>query len=155
MMRRIATILQRAPWIAVVGHHLWRWRQPKYSVGAVGVVFNKQGQVLLVEHVFHPHAPWGLPGGWVGRDENPAHTVARELREELELDVEVGKVLLLEMEGNSHIDLAYSCQQTGPVGMLSAELLNYGWYDPAKLPRLHQFHYRAIMRALDTVELSA
>ena len=54
--------------------------QPEQSVWYL----MTQGQVLLVEHVFHPYAPWGLPGGWIDRNESPSQTaVIRELQEEL------------------------------------------------------------------------
>jgi ADP-ribose pyrophosphatase YjhB (NUDIX family) len=68
-------------------------------VGAVGAIFNDAGQVLLVEHIFRPHYPWGLPGGWVERAEDPAEAVRRELEEELKLQVEVKRLLLCERQG--------------------------------------------------------
>src|SRR5690349_13026959 len=97
-MRRLAAFLQKAPWLVLIARIFWRLTQPKFSAGAVGVIFDEQGRVLLVEHVFHPYAPWGLPGGWVDRHENPGQTVQRELHEELDLSVEVGPVLLVEVD---------------------------------------------------------
>jgi 8-oxo-dGTP pyrophosphatase MutT (NUDIX family) len=128
---------------------LWRWRQARFSAGVAGVVFNPAGQVLLVEHVFHPSAPWGLPGGWVDRREDPAGALRREMHEELALDVTVGPVLLVELEHSSHLDLAYLCTANSGIGRLSGELLDYGWFNVADLPRLHRFHYRAVRRALE------
>ncbi len=152
-MRRLAAFLQKMPWIVVVARVFWRMTQPKFSAGAVGVVFDEAGRVLLVEHVFHPYAPWGLPGGWVDRHESPSKTVSRELQEELELSVEVGDVLLVEVDYGNHMDFAYSCIATGKVGKLSRELLDYGWYDPANLPRLQRFHYRAIQSAIKSYQM--
>jgi ADP-ribose pyrophosphatase YjhB (NUDIX family) len=155
-MRRLANFLQRAPWLIVIARIFWRLIQPKFSAGAVGVVFNQEGHVLLVEHVFHPYAPWGLPGGWIDRNENPSETVRRELHEELNLTIEVGPVLLVEVDFGNHLDLAYLCFKTGNVGALSRELLDYTWCDPEQLPRLPSFHYRAIQAALkmnQTVEI--
>lgn len=148
MLRRLATILQKAPWLVAIARNVWRLTQPKFSAGVVGVVLNADKQVLLVEHVFHPYAPWGLPGGWIDRHETPAEGVARELKEELELIVQVGPVLLAEIDLENHIDLAYLCTTSGTIGRLSSELLAYGWYDVDQLPRLHRFHYRAIQTAL-------
>ena len=128
---------------------VWRWRQARFSAGVAGVIFNSEGHVLLVEHVFHPHAPWGLPGGWVDRSESPTDALRREMREELALDVTIGPVLLVELDFGNHLDLAYLCHANSPVGRLSSELLDHGWFDTASLPRLHRFHYRAIRRALD------
>jgi ADP-ribose pyrophosphatase YjhB (NUDIX family) len=147
-MRQVAAFLQKAPWIVNLARILWRIRQPKFSAGAVGVVFNAQGQVLLVEHVFHPYAPWGLPGGWVDRHESPADTVRRELSEELSQNVEVGELLIAEMGYGNHLDFAYLCQARGPIGRLSQELLAYDWWDLHDLPKLFPFHQHAIQQAL-------
>jgi hypothetical protein len=74
------------------------------------------------------------------------------MREELGMAVRVGPVLLAEVEYDAHIDLAYICYSSEPVGTLSSELLDYGWFDTVALPPLHTFHYRAIMRALEILE---
>lgn len=148
-MRRVAQLLQKAPWIINVARLLWRVQQPKFTAGAVGVVFNEQGQVLLVEHVFHPYAPWGLPGGWIDRNENPSQTVIRELQEELQLTVEANTLLIVEVDFGNHFDFAYFCDAKSAVGQLSSELLDHRWYDIDALPKLHRFHYRAIKLAQD------
>ena len=95
--RRTATFLRRYPWVMACAYtliHLW---QPKYTLGVVGVMFNAEGQVLLVEHVFHPRKPWGLPGGWVERNEPPMEAVCREIQEELQLNTDIGSLLLIEI----------------------------------------------------------
>jgi ADP-ribose pyrophosphatase YjhB (NUDIX family) len=145
-------VLRRMPWIVNVGRILYGFFRPRFSAGVVGVVFNANGDVLLAEHVFHPHTPWGLPGGWIERNEDPATALRREFHEELELDVTTDKVLIVIGEEN-HIDIAYLCTANGQVGKLSNELLGYRWTSVHELPRIQKFHYRAIMCALDvTVE---
>ncbi|MBI5669751.1 MAG: NUDIX hydrolase [Chloroflexi bacterium] len=146
--RQLAVWLQKAPWTVALARQVWRLGQPKFSAGAVGVVFNEAGCVLLVEHVFHPYAPWGLPGGWVDRHESPAETVRRELHEELGLVVEVGPVLVAETNYPNHLDLAYLCYATGVIGRLSRELLAWEWYNINALPKLQPFHALAITRAI-------
>ncbi len=154
-MRQLASFLQKSPWIVGVARLVWRFGQPKFSAGAVGVVFDQKGHVLLVEHVFHPYAPWGLPGGWVDRHENPGETVKRELCEELELDSEVGPILLVEVDFGNHLDFAYLCYARSAVGKLSSELLDYAWYPVDAMPHLHRFHYLAIQSALKLREMSS
>lgn len=153
-MRRLAQFLQRVPWLVVIGRVLWRFRQAKFTAGAVGVVFNGQGQVLLVEHVFHPYAPWGLPGGWVDRQEKPSDTVSRELQEELNLQVTVGSVIMIDLDFGDHLDFAYLCEASGDVGSLSRELLGYQWCSLDSLPKLQSFHYRAIHAAASVVGIT-
>jgi len=151
-MRHLAMVLRKVPWTVSLARGVWRLRQPKFSAGVVGVIFNAQGQVLLVEHVFHPYAPWGLPGGWVDRNEGPAETIQRELHEELHLTASVGPILMAEVGYGNHLDLAYLCYADGPIGELSSELLACDWYDVGRLPKLQPFHHRAIGQALNVLE---
>jgi 8-oxo-dGTP diphosphatase len=143
-MRSVARLLQRFPWIMAVLRSLFRLTQARFTAGVVGIVTDEQGRVLLVEHVFHPYCPWGLPGGWVDRREDPAHAIRRELQEELGLVVEVGKLIHMDMNEPGHLDFAYACHSQGQVQALSFELLGYQWYSVDELPRLQKFHYRAI-----------
>jgi len=123
-------------------------------MGAVGILFNEHGEVLLVEHVFHPKTPWGLPGGWVAKQENPAETVHRELFEELSLEVEVGPIILVDMPLKNHVDLAYLCRTNDTVGKLSYELTAFHWFDPKDLPKLLPFHQSAIQKSLQMKQIS-
>ncbi|MHB8627678.1 MAG: NUDIX hydrolase [Aggregatilineales bacterium] len=149
--RQLARLLQRAPWSVRLMQIAWRrLRQPWITVGALGAVFNADGQLLIVEHVFHPICPWGLPGGWMERDEDPAQTIARELREETGLSVIVEHPLLIRRapELRDHLDIAFSCRaEPGPI-TLSAELLDYRWIDPTDPPLLLTFHRQVVAAAL-------
>jgi 8-oxo-dGTP diphosphatase len=151
--RHLSSGLRRFPWLAALVQHIWRLFQARYSVGVVGVVFNEKGQVLLVEHVFHPRHPWGLPGGWVERGESPEKTVIREFEEELSLEIEVGPVLLVDTPARHHLDVAYLCRTQDAVGALSYELLKHDWFSPVELPAMRLFHREAILRALELVEV--
>ena len=97
--QQIANWLQRFAllrWGLRLGVYLF---MPRQHVGVVGVLFNQMGQVLLAEHVFRPLFPWGLPGGWIGRGEDPAKALEREFEEELGLQVMVKQLLLCEPQG--------------------------------------------------------
>jgi 8-oxo-dGTP diphosphatase len=150
--RRIATLLRRAPWIGHIAQALWRVWQPWVTVGAVGVIFNDDGRLLVVEHVFHPKFPWGLPGGWMARYEDPDETVRREVYEETALRIRVVKPLLIMRTAwlPRHLDLAYLCYASREAGeiRLSNELLAYQWIDPAQCPPMALFHERAVKAAL-------
>jgi 8-oxo-dGTP diphosphatase len=113
-------------------------------MGAVGVLFDDRGRVLLVEHIFHPKVPWGLPGGWVARKENPADTVRREILEELSLAVDVGPMILADTPFANHVDLAYLCRTKDTIGHLSYELNDYHWFEVDELPELAKFHSQAV-----------
>jgi len=155
--QRLSRLLQRvAPlrWLMLLTVGLFG---PKHHVGAVGVVFNDEGEVLLVEHVFRPNYNWGLPGGWVERGENPADTVRREFEEELGATLEIKQLLLCDVQGKEPggttprgLALAYYGRLAKEnIDLSSAshafEVLSIAWVDPAAIEwRLAPFQQRAI-----------
>lgn len=144
MTRQVSTLLRRFPFLLRWPYMIFSRAQARYTLGVAAVVFDGQGRVLIVEHAYHPRLPWGLPGGWVEKDEDPADCVLRELREELQLEAEVVRVVKARQTARTHIDLAYLCEAKGEVGELSHELLGYTWFNGESLPPLKPFHRRAI-----------
>lgn len=72
-------------------HPVPEWMLPTAQV-ATGVVFtDATGDVLLVKPTYND--VWHLPGGVVEPGESPADAAVREVREELGLDIEVGRML--------------------------------------------------------------
>jgi len=137
-----------AGWIRRSGLLRWGLRMgvmvfiPRQHVGAVGAIFNDKGQVLLLEHVFRPQFPWGLPGGWLNRGEDPAHAVVRELKEELGLAVEIKQLLLCLPQGGKTgvprgLGLAYygrlSNGQTPEPPPHAHEVLSVRWLHPEQI----------------------
>jgi len=149
--RRVARVVQRFPWIAVLMQRVMWLIQPRYTVGVVGVLLDGQGRVLLVEHVFHPKYPWGLPGGWNDRGEDPSETAVREFREETGLRVRAVRPLLIE-RGRiwGHLDMVYLCalEQGDQAVRLSDELLSWRWAPLDALPPLVAFHAKGIEEAV-------
>lgn len=126
---------------------------PTHYVGAVAAVFDDAGRVLLVEHVFRTDHPWGLPGGWISRGEAPADAVARELREELQLDIEVKELIAAaripptRMANHpSHLGLAYYARLRGGQCRPSGEVLGFRWADPDHIDEdLAPFQLEAVL----------
>lgn len=146
--QKLANFIKRIPLLFAIAYYVYRFFQPKYTVGVVGVIINDRGQVLFVEHVFHPKKPWGIPGGWIGNNEEPAAAVAREIQEELQLDVEVQRLVLMRKTQRLHLDIAFLCEPIGEVGDLSYELLRYEWRHPDDAPPLHNFQKLAVEEAV-------
>ncbi len=72
-------------------------RLPAKRMGSGALIRDPQGRVLLVEPTYK--ATWEIPGGNVERDESPRQACSRELREELGLDLPVGRLLVVEWQG--------------------------------------------------------
>jgi ADP-ribose pyrophosphatase YjhB (NUDIX family) len=114
---------------------------PRNYVGAVGAVVNREGKVLLARHAYRTDFPWGLPGGWVERGEDPAVTVEREIAEELKLNVEVQQLLICGVVPRvkrsihpPHLGLAFLCRPLGQEIKMSSEITAVDWIDPAHIP---------------------
>ncbi len=65
---------------------------PRKRIGAGVVLSDPRGRVLLVEPTYKPY--WEIPGGFVEADESPRAAAVRELKEELSLDLEPGRLLV-------------------------------------------------------------
>ena len=105
-----------------------RCLSPRFTAGVVGVILNDIGEILLVEHAFHPQYPWGLPGGWMDRKESPAATLEREIQEEMGMTITVLRPLKIDFGVyRNHLDIAFLYKANCDVQALSTELLGYRW----------------------------
>ena len=146
----LARTLHRFPVLYTLLLRLVRATAARFTIGVVGVVFNSRGEVLLAEHVFRDRSPWGLPGGWVRRHEEPRDALHRELQEEMGLQVQVGPPLLAELgEMPGHLETGFLCQAQGEVQQLCFELLATRWIAPDRLPAdLRRTDRQMVRRAL-------
>ncbi len=67
---------------------------PSKRIAAAALIRDADDRFLLVEPVYKP--TWLLPGGVVEQDEDPAAACAREVREELGLDLTPGRLLVVD-----------------------------------------------------------
>jgi len=115
------------------------------KVGADAAVFDEEGRILLVERA-DDHR-WGLPAGWVEPNEAPAHTVVREMREEVGLDVEPVQIVDVMFrpagfENGPHavVSVIYLCEVRGGDLTLSHEVLAARYWHIDEVPKWHKDH---------------
>ncbi|WP_331766787.1 NUDIX hydrolase [Embleya sp. NBC_00896] len=72
----------------------WYAQLPATYAAACALITDGAGRVLVVKPNYRDY--WNLPGGFVDRNEPPHEACARELREEIGLDLEVGELLVID-----------------------------------------------------------
>jgi ADP-ribose pyrophosphatase YjhB (NUDIX family) len=165
MLRRIAR-----SW-ASTGHRLllviWRYLPlmarrfairvlfPRFPVGAVAIVRDDGGRILLVRQTYHRAGiRWAAPGGWLAHGESPREAAARETREETGLRVTVGRVLEVGSGPYHEVSLAFECQVVGDGGFQpNHETDRIGYFAPSDLPPMTAETRRLLERALAVQDL--
>src|SRR5262245_26268487 len=116
-----------------------------FKVSIKGVVVGPGGRVVLLEN---ERNEWELPGGKLELGESPAQCLAREIQEELCLQVEVEQPLdtyLFEVIPGRHVFIAtYKCALRGPFKpKVSVEHKRVGLFSRDRLPENLPTGYRA------------
>jgi ADP-ribose pyrophosphatase YjhB (NUDIX family) len=109
---------------------------PSFMVGAMALIQDEQGRVLILEHTYRRQLPWGLPGGWLKHAESPETGLSREVLEETGLSVRVERLLAAEFWGNSQLDLLYRCSVQRGTYQSSDETGQHRWVSVEQLPPL-------------------
>lgn len=113
----------------------WRVRAP-LSVGVKAMVFNPQGEVLMVRHTYRDG--WYFPGGGVKRRETLRDAVKRELREEVGVTLLMEPVLISAYSNFSefksdHVVL-FKADRYEMVPAPNIEIAEHRFYDPRNVP---------------------
>jgi 8-oxo-dGTP pyrophosphatase MutT (NUDIX family) len=109
---------------------------PSFMVGAMALIQDDHGRILILEHTYRREWPWGLPGGWLKRAESPETGLAREVFEETGLRVRVDRLLGADFWGSSQLDLLFSCTVESGTYQSSDETGSHRWALPEQLPEL-------------------
>ena len=72
---------------------------PKKYLSAGALFFDERGALLLVKPTYKDG--WEIPGGIVEQDESPKQACAREIKEELGLEVTIGRLLVLDYQSRA------------------------------------------------------
>jgi len=112
---------------------LARTTQAQFTVSAAGIVTNERGEVLLLNHVLRPTSGWGIPGGFIDRNEQPEAALRRELREETGIElshVELYRVRTM----RRHMEIIYTARGIGEASVQSREIIELGWFAIEEMP---------------------
>lgn len=120
-------------------------------VSVKGVLISPVGEVVLL---MNERNEWELPGGRVEPGESPADCLAREIREELNLETEVGtqidSYIFEVIPGKQVRIITFRCALAGPFDpALSHEHQRIGLFAPTDLPaNLPQGYRKSVETAL-------
>jgi mutator protein MutT len=115
----------------------WTMRiaHPRFTVTAGAVVFNENGEVLLLKHRFRPGSGWGLPGGFLEKAEQPIDALRRELREEIGLEVEDVEIFAVRsFKKPQQVEVLFRCHSNATLKPQTIEVERAEWFSIANLP---------------------
>jgi NAD+ diphosphatase len=110
--------------------HWTHWDNPLPVLAALVEV---EGRILLARNAAWPEKTYALITGFMERGETPEQGVARELKEETNLDAdEITLIGVYEFIRKNELIIAYHVKASGDI-RLSEELVDYRLVDPDKL----------------------
>jgi ADP-ribose pyrophosphatase YjhB (NUDIX family) len=124
---------------------------PSYTVGAVAVLRRPDGCLLLVDQ--RHSEGWALPGGLLRRGESAAAAVAREVREEVGVDLDAESLPVPHAVVTAdvrRVDVVFTVDVAADLDARQedeAEVARLGWFGLDALPAVSQ-PTEDILRAL-------
>ncbi|EMA6341506.1 NUDIX hydrolase [Bacillus cytotoxicus] len=141
----------------IVGH------RPLILVGAVVLVINKKGEVLLQQRT-EPYGKWGLPGGLMELGESPEETAYREVYEETGIHVKNLRLIHVFSGANYFTKLAngdefqsvttayYTDEYEGNFNMNTAEAVQLAFFPIRELPDYMVGSHKKIIETYEKIE---
>lgn len=150
----IGEIWRRLP--LAMRRHLSRIGQQRFTVTVAAMLFDQSDRVLLLEHVFRADEGWGVPGGFINKGENPEAALRRELREEINVEIEDVKMIFCRNLGKlKQVEIYFRARVIGDPKPSSFEIKSAQWFALDQLPpNLSNDQRRLIERAMSLNEKS-
>lgn len=122
---------------------------------AAGVLLVENGSVLLVKRKFEPRKDfWSIPAGFLESDEDITECAVREMKEETNLDVELGRLLnvysAFDDPRTAALLVLYVGKRTGGTLQCGDDASDARFFDLDALPEPMAF--RAHSKALDELK---
>lgn len=126
----VAAVLGERDRLTCPAGHWTHWDNP---LPVLAALVEYEGKILLARNAAWPEKTFSLITGFMERDETPEAGVARELKEETNLDTAaVALIGVYEFMRKNELIIAYHVRARGEV-RLSEELLEYRLIAPEKL----------------------
>jgi 8-oxo-dGTP diphosphatase len=145
--RVLLRIWRDVPFPGWVRHRFLRILNPSFMVGAMALITDDDGRILVLEHTYRRQLPWGLPGGWLKHAESPETGLVREVFEETGLCVRVDALLAAEFWGDTQLDLLFACTVESGTYQSSDETGLHRWLAPDDLPELLPNQFAMLRKA--------
>jgi ADP-ribose pyrophosphatase YjhB (NUDIX family) len=123
---------------------------------ASALLVDDEGRVLLARRAGDPGAGlWDLLGGFVDEGEEGLAALRRELREELDVEIEPGEFLgafpdIYGDDGVYTFNLYWTARIASGEPTLNDELEEIAWFAPDALPPREEFAFSNTVTALET-----
>ena len=120
----------------------------KFVVGASVLIQNDRGEILLFKHFYRKDVPWGFPGGYVMRGENPDRAIQRELMEESSLQIKNLRLLeVIQSSEMPRMEILFKGELVGDIDFIpSLEVAKAQYFPVDQLPKLLPEHQAIIKR---------
>lgn len=146
-MKLLLAIWRRLERWPALQRFLLRRLNPTFLVGVVAVIIDDQNRVLLFHHTYRTRWAWSLPGGWLRRGEEPDAGVAREIKEETNLDIQVLRPLAATaMSVAPNFEVIYLARLTGGTFSPSAEVDRIDWFAVDQVPELKEYQQALVKK---------
>lgn len=134
---------------------------PTHFLGPVALkalIQNSEGKVLVCMNAF-PGEPWDLPGGTLNAGEHPIDALKREVKEELNVDIEVHEPVAVDhfikrASGKQTVVAAFRTTLTDPnatIHFADKEIAEVRWIGKEDLASIELFsQYHAILEGFFT-----
>jgi 8-oxo-dGTP diphosphatase len=132
----LLTVLWRVlPFPRGTRSRIMRTVNDRFLVGVMAIIQDDDGRILLVRNTYDPRYPWSLPGGWMGKDEQPDECIKRELQEETGYQIEVDRILLTRTHPRlPSVDIVFRGRISGGTFRRSAEVVAAEFFPLDALP---------------------
>ncbi len=140
--------------LTVAYYCLRRWKRlTKSPTRGAAVAVWYEGKILVVRHSYRPG--YSLPGGQIKKNEAPASAAARELSEEVGIQVDPERLVPVYEDRSGHSLFEYSLD-TQPIFTIdNREVIEAGFLDPAEISDPDDKLYLYLRRATRNFEMRA